>query len=71
MLNQLELQARDKERDKEALKVAVVSLFRLGRLDSETLKRAIDQAFLLGHNAGHCRGEQYVNQLMSCGAEKL
>ena len=70
-MSRLEQLARDKEKDKEALKLAVLGLFRSGRLDSETLKKAIDQAFLLGHNAGHCRGEQYVNQLMSCGAEKL
>ena len=70
-MSRLEQLARDKEKDKEALKLAVLTMFRTGRLNSETLKKAIDHAFLLGHNAGHCRGEQYVNQLMSCGAEKL
>ena len=64
-MSRLEQLARDKEKDKEALKLAVLGLFRSGRLDSETLKKAIDQAFLLGHNAGHCRGEQYVNRLLS------
>lgn len=70
MLNQLELQARDKEREKEALKLAVLRLHRTGNLTAFEIKRAIDHAFLLGHNAGHCRGEQYVNQLISCEAEK-
>lgn len=64
-MNSLERQAIDKEREKEVLKRAVVSLQRKGELTPIILKSVIDKAFILGHNAGHCRGEQYVTRTRS------
>lgn len=61
-MNQLERQAIDKEREKEVLKRAVVRLHRKGELTAIILKTAIEHAFILGHNAGHCRGEQYLKR---------
>jgi len=60
-MSKLERQAIDKEREKDVLKRAVVSLHRKGKLTPIIVKTAIEQAFILGHNAGHCRGEQYSN----------
>lgn len=59
-MNRLEQQAIDKEREKEVLKRAVVSLHRKDELTPVILKSIVDKAFILGHNAGHCRGEQYI-----------
>jgi len=64
-MNQLERQAIDKEREKEVLKRAVVSLHRKDELTPVIIKSVIDKAFILGHNAGHCRGEQYVKRTRS------
>lgn len=62
-MDRLELYAKESEQKKENYKRAIVSLHRKGELDGITLKFVIDKAFSLGHNAGHCRGEGYKNNL--------
>jgi len=58
-MNRLEQQAIDKEREKEHWKKATAHLLQQNRLSHQQLSLVIDKVFLLGHNAGHCRGEQY------------
>lgn len=59
-MHDLERYAREKELDKDAIKIAVLKLHRMGMLDEQILSIAIEKSFILGHNAGHCRGEAHT-----------
>lgn len=58
-MNQLEQQAIEKDREKEMWKKATVKVFKENRLSEQQLRLVIEKVYQLGHNAGHCRGEQY------------
>lgn len=62
-MHRLEVYAKEKEQEKEYLKQAITLLLEAKYLNREKLERAIDKAFILGHHAGHCRGESYKNRL--------
>lgn len=61
-MDRLEGQALEKTREKDKWKVATLELFKEGRLGEKQLEMVIDKAFILGHNAGHCRGENFKNR---------
>lgn len=60
----LEEQAKNKEFEFKALQMAVALNLREGTLDVETLNRVMERSFKLGHNAGHCRGENFKYTLL-------
>ncbi|MCG5104413.1 hypothetical protein [Oceanobacillus alkalisoli] len=62
-MDNLERYAREREKEKNAIKIAVLRLHRMDLLDEELLSTALDKAFRLGHNAGHCRGESHKTKL--------
>lgn len=64
LMDRLEVYAKEKEQDKEQLKKDTIRLLELRQLDNQTIGFVIEQAFKLGHSAGHCRGEDYKNRLI-------
>lgn len=58
-MNQLERQAIEKEQEKESLKRAAILFLETWGFDDKAINYFIEKSFIIGHNAGHCRGEQY------------
>lgn len=62
-MDRLEEQAAYKEREFDDLSKIVSLEFKEGTLTESQLSQALKKSFMLGHNAGHCRGERYLSGL--------
>ena len=67
-MHRLEIYAKEKEQDKESLIKAATELLHEGKVNEKVLQKAINEAFMLGHHAGHCRGELSI--IVGYGLEK-
>lgn len=63
-MDKLEKYAQDKEQDLDELEQLVMDKFIKGTLTKTVIKQALKTSFMLGHNAGHCRGEKHLQTLM-------
>lgn len=62
-MDRLEEQAAYKEQEFNVLVKIVAAEFIKGKLTEIQLRQAMKKTFMLGHNAGHCRGERYLSGL--------
>lgn len=62
-MNLLEEQAQRKIDEAKNLKSIAIASLKDGSLNENNLNYILERTFVLGHNAGHCRGEQHKNNL--------
>jgi hypothetical protein len=61
-MDKLDLYAKQNEREAEDLIRVAAREYMQGNLTEGELKLSMRRAFQLGHNAGRCRGENYINR---------
>ncbi|MFD1066661.1 hypothetical protein [Oceanobacillus locisalsi] len=57
--------AESKEQEFEDLQKIVVAEFIKGEITELQLRQAMKKSFMLGHSAGHSRGEIYLERMLS------
>lgn len=61
-MSKLETYARYKEKEFKNYVDSAKRVFERGDMGLDGLERAMKKAFDCGHNAGHCRGENYASR---------